>query len=117
MLRLRRLMKSFGYARRGLVKVAKEEQNFRLELLAGLAVVVLGLYLRISYQDWAILILAIGLVLCLEIVNTVAELISDAVQPKLSQYAKHIKDIVAAGVLVAAGVAAVVGVTVFSHYF
>ncbi len=116
LMRLRRLTKSFVYASRGLVKVMREEQNFRVELLVALAVLMLAYVLQVAYQDWAILILAIALVLCLEIVNTVAELISDAVQPKLSHYAKNIKDVIAAGVLVAAMGAAIVGVVVFSQY-
>jgi len=114
--RLPRLLKSFVYAKKGLFKVIREEQNFRLELLAGLVVLFLAVLVKVSYSDFAILCLAIGLVLCLEIVNTVAELISDAVQPKLSHYAKDIKDVVASGVLLASMTAVIIGVVVFSHY-
>jgi len=113
---LGRLRKSFVYASRGLLKVVREEQNFRVELIVAIGVVVLAYELEVTYQDWAILLLAIALVLCLEIVNTVAELISDAVQPKLSHYAKNIKDVVAGGVLVASIAAGIVGIVVFSHY-
>ncbi len=116
MIKWRKLLKSFVYARKGLFKVIHEEQNFRLELTAGVVVLFLATLLRVSYSDLAILILAIGLVLCLEIVNTVAELISDAVQPKLSHYAKNIKDVVASGVLLASIAAVIVGVVIFSHY-
>lgn len=112
----RRWWKSVHYARRGLAKVVKEEQNFRIELAVGALVLVLAAYLRVNYQDLVSLIMVIALVLCLEIVNTVAELISDAVQPKLSQYARYIKDVVAAGVLLAALAAAMVGLIIFAKY-
>jgi diacylglycerol kinase len=112
----KRLSKSFVYASRGLTKVVREEQNFRLELLAGFLVLILALVLQVTRQELAILILAIGLVLCLEIVNSVAELISDAIRPKLDHYAKTIKDVVASGVLLASITALIIGIVIFSQY-
>jgi len=112
----RRLIKSFVYASRGFVKVVREEQNFRVELMAGLLILIAALLIRVTAIELAILILAIGLVLCLEIVNSVAELISDAIKPKLDHYAKTIKDVVASGVLMASITALIVGLVIFGRY-
>jgi len=74
------------------------------------------MYVKVTNTELAILTMVIGLVLCLEIVNSVAELISDAIRPKLDHYAKTIKDVVASGVLLAAITAAIVGLIIFSKY-
>lgn len=112
----RRLIKSFIYARRGFIKVLREEQNFRIELIVGLVVLILAIVIRVTATELAILVLAIGLVLCLEIVNSVAELISDAVRPKIDHYAKTIKDVIASGVLLASITAFIVGLVIFGQY-
>jgi diacylglycerol kinase len=117
MISLRRLVKSFIYAGRGLVKVIKEEQNFKIELFAGLLAMVAAVVLRVSALALAILILVIGLVLIMEIINSAIEAVSDALKPKLDNYVKRIKDIVAAGVMVSALTALAVGYFIFSQYF
>jgi len=114
MIRAKRLFKSFTYACRGLGKVFKEEQNFKIEIIAGVVVLALAIYFRFSYLDLAILVLVIGLVLLAEVVNSVVELISDILKPKLDYYVKKIKDMVAAAVLVASFTALIVGVIIFA---
>lgn len=116
MIRVKRLGRSFQYAFRGLLKVAKEEQNFQVELIALVLVALLALVLRVSYTDWAILIIVSALVLVMEIINSAIEAISDALKPKLDNYVKRIKDIVAAGVMVTALGAVIVGIIIFSQY-
>lgn len=117
MIRLTRLLKSFVYAGRGLFKIFREEQNFRLEIIAALLVGALAVLVGVSWLEAAILVLACGLVLVMEIVNSAVEAISDSLKPRLDNYVKRIKDIVAAGVLVAALVAVLVGGLIFSRYF
>ena len=117
LIRWKRLSQSFVYATKGLKKVLKEEQNFRIELFIGAIVLLVAVVIPVSISDLAILVLVIALVLCLEIVNSVAELISDAVRPKLDYYAKAIKDVVAAGVLLASVTSIVIGVLIFGKYF
>lgn len=116
MIRIKRLAKSFQYAGRGLFKVVKEEQNFRVELLAATAVIILALMVKVSHLELIILILVSAQVLIMEIVNSAIEAISDALKPKLDIYVKRIKDIVAAGVMVAAITAVIVGLIIFSQY-
>ncbi|KKR15160.1 MAG: Diacylglycerol kinase [Candidatus Falkowbacteria bacterium GW2011_GWA2_39_24] len=117
MIRFRRLFKSFIYASRGLWQVIKEEQNFKIELLAALVVMVLAWWSNFNYLEWAILAIVIGLVLLMEVVNSVVELISDVLRPKLDHYIKTIKDMVATAVMLASLLAIVVGLILFSHHW
>jgi len=104
---------SFRAAFRGLFFACGSQINFRIHLAAMVAVVSAGFYFRVSVSDWCALTLAIGLVLSAELLNTAIELLVDHVSPEFSVFAGRIKDISAAGVLVAAAAALVVGALVF----
>ena len=116
MIKIKRLFRSFQYASRGLAKVIKEEQNFKVELIFAVLVLGVAMFLKVGYLDLVALILVISLVLVMEIVNSAIEAVSDALKPKLDIYVKQIKDIVAAGVMVAAITAVLVGLIIFSKY-
>lgn len=105
-----RLGKSFMYASRGLAKAWREEANFRIESIATIIVFILAFWLELDGIRLSILALTCGLVLALELVNTMIEQISDVLKPRLDLYVKHIKDLSAAAVLVAAITAIVVAV-------
>lgn len=112
-MKIPRIVKSFMYAARGLGKAWREEANFRIEASATLLVAVAAWMFHLSWQECAILALACGLVLALELVNTMIEQISDVLKPRLDQYIRHIKDISAAAVLVASLFAIIVGLCLF----
>jgi undecaprenol kinase/diacylglycerol kinase (ATP) len=78
-------------------------------VLAGAACIVLG----IGRVDVLMVVLAIAGVLLAEVVNTVAEALTDLLEPKLNPVAKVIKDVAAAGVLLSAGFSVLIGVLVF----
>lgn len=113
MLSSRRLLKSFRYARHGLWRVAKEEQNFAMELIIGISAIILAILLKFALLEWAILSLTIGFVLIAELLNSAVERISDLLKPRLDIYVKEIKDIMAAAVFLAAGLAIIVGLILF----
>jgi len=117
MVSFKRLIKSFGYAGRGLAKVFKEEQNFKIEVLAAFVVILVALTIEVSLVELTVLILAIGLVLVMEVINSAVEAISDVLKPKLDNYVKRIKDIVAAGVMLSALTALAIGCLIFGQYF
>lgn len=116
MIRIRRLFKSFKYAFRGLFKVFHEEQNLKIQSLAGLVIILLGLYFKISRLEWIILILVIGIVILMEIVNSSIERITDVLKPRINGYVKEIKDIMAAAVMLASMIAIIVGIIIFAPY-
>jgi len=116
MIQLHRLFKSFGYALKGLFKTFREEQNLRIQSVASLAVIALGLYFAISRLEWVLLSLAIALVLIVEIINSAVERVTDVLKPRINSYVKEIKDIMAAAVLLSSIAAAIIGCLVFAPY-
>lgn len=107
---------SFRYAFRGLHHTFNTQQSFRIQILATIAVVVAMLVLEVSKRDAILLIILIGLVLILELVNTVVEHLTDLVNSKLLPVAKVVKDAMAAAVLFASLVAFIVGTMIFWPY-
>jgi len=116
MIRLGRLLKSYSYAVRGLFKTFREEQNLKIQIIASLVVLILGIYFSISRIEWAILTLVICLVLTAEITNSAIERITDVLKPRINTYVKEIKDIMAAAVLLSSIAAIIVGVIIFFPY-
>ena len=117
MISIVRLVKSFVYASRGLGRIIKEEQNFKIELLVAVVVIILAWWAKFNYIEWAILAIVIGLVLIMEVINSVIELISDVLKPKLDHYVKEIKDMVATAVLLASLLAVIVGLILFYNHW
>ena len=116
MVNIKRLIKSFHYALRGLFKTIREEQNLHIQLSAGLLVVLLALYFRVTLIEWAILILIIGLVIITEIINSAVERTTDVLKPRINGYVKEIKDIMAAAVMLASIIAVLAGLIIFLPY-
>lgn len=103
------LLASFRFASAGLWDVVRTQRNFRIHLGVTAVVIVMGLWLGVSRQEWASLLLSIGRVLVAEIFNTGAEALVDLTSPTYHPLAKRVKDLAAGAVLLSAGVAVVVG--------
>jgi diacylglycerol kinase len=76
------------------------------------AVLLLGLWLHITRQEWAILILTMMAVWMAEFMNTALEAVVDMAMPDLHPLAKVAKDIAAAAVLVGAIGAVLIGLLI-----
>ncbi|HIE39328.1 MAG TPA: diacylglycerol kinase family protein [Anaerolineales bacterium] len=111
-MRSRDLVESFRYAFAGLGYALRTQRNTRIHLTIAAFVVVLGLWLRLSLTQWAVLALTIGFVLVGEMLNTVAETLVDLVSPGYHPLAKVIKDVTAGAVLLTAIISVVVGLLV-----
>ena len=107
------LVKSFGHAFNGLIILFKEEYNARIHLLAAIAVVIAGFIFEISTTEWIVIIFAIGFVLAMEAINSSIEGLADFVSPEKHEMIKKIKDLSAAGVLISALTALIIGLIVF----
>jgi len=116
MARIKRLINSFKYAIRGLKKVFKEEQNFRIHVLFTLAVVLLSYYFQIPLWQFIIIIMLIALVLILEVINSIIERLIDMLKPRIHQYVMDIKDMAAALVFLGALTAVIIGLIIFLPY-
>ncbi len=107
------LLRSFGYAFQGVAACLLRERNFRIHTLAGALAIAMGAYCQLSGTQWAVLLLAIALVLCCEAVNTAVEAAVDLVSPGEHPLAKLAKDCAAGAVLLAAAGSVGVGFCLF----
>ncbi|MGA9533856.1 MAG: diacylglycerol kinase family protein [Anaerolineales bacterium] len=103
---------SFRHAFAGWWYVLRTQRNAWIHAIATLAVVALAIFLGIPWADWASLLLAIGMVWLAEFINSALEAIVDLASPELHPLAKVGKDVGAAAVLIAAGVAVLVGIVI-----
>lgn len=118
MIHFGRLFLSFRNAFRGIAVVVREEQSFRIQAAVGVLVVAAGFAFRVRAWEWIVLLLLIGVVLGLELLNSILERLVDALKPRLHPVAKDVKDMMAAVVFIASFLSALVGVSVFwPHVF
>ena len=107
-----RTVRSFGYAGAGLAYLVRTQPNFRVHLFATVLVIAVAVGFGVTPVEFAALVLAIGLVVVAEAFNTALEAVVDLASPSVHPLARIAKDVAAAGVLMAAGVAAIVGLVV-----
>ena len=112
----KKLFKSFRHAFRGLKYALKNEQNFQLEVLGGVFVVVLMCLFPTSGLEKIALFIVIFAVLVIELINTIFERVVDMLKPRVHPYAQVVKDIMAAAVLLSSIGALIVGVGIFYPY-
>lgn len=109
-------IRSFGFAFRGLGFMLRTQHNAWIHMAITVAVIAAGLWVKLSFYDWRWIVFAIGFVWVAEIVNTAFEHLCDVVQPEFHVSVKAAKDVAAGAVLVAACVAALIGLLVFLPY-
>ncbi|QHL88139.1 diacylglycerol kinase family protein [Nibribacter ruber] len=113
---IRQRANSFGYAVKGIAAAFRSEVNLRWHVLSAGLVVALGLYVRLTTVEWALVCAAIGLVWMAELFNTAIEVVVNLVSPDRHPLAGKAKDIAAGAVLIASLTAAAVGLLVFWPY-
>jgi len=104
---------SFRNAINGLSYIFRREKNFMIHLIIASIAILIAFWLSISSVEWCILLFATGLVLCFEILNTAVERTADLYSKEHNPLIGRIKDISAAGVLLAAFFAALIGAIIF----
>ncbi|MDF9831048.1 diacylglycerol kinase family protein [Parabacteroides sp. PF5-6] len=109
----RKRLNSFKYAFRGIARLFTHEPNSWIHLFATVCVLIAGWWLRIAAWEWVAVVGVIGLVLAAEAFNSAIEALGDAVSEAPNEYIKQAKDLAAGAVLLAAIMAAVVGLIVF----
>ncbi len=114
---LRKFFKSFDHALNGLKYALRNEQNFQLEVVIGVFVILLMFIFDIRGWEKVALFLVIFSVLVMELINTIFERVVDILRPRVHPYAQLIKDIMAAAVLLASVGAVVIGTIIFYPYF
>ncbi|MEA3029738.1 MAG: undecaprenol kinase [Sphingomonadales bacterium] len=98
-----------GFALAGIRIVFRREQSFRIQCLLGLVAAAVTAALRPGWAWAALVALAVGLVLALELINGALEYLIDRVHPEIHDEIKHAKDAAAGAVLVGSFFGALVG--------
>ena len=106
-------MRSFGYAFEGLAVMLRTQPNFVIHGCAAIIAVGVGLLLRLSPPELALIVLTVALVLVLECVNTALESLADVASPDFHPLIKRAKDISAGAVLIAAIASVAVALLLF----
>jgi diacylglycerol kinase len=105
-------IQSFQYAFAGLWYTLKTQRNAQIHLIAALIVFGLGVWLNLTFSEWAIISLTVGFVITTEMLNTVAESAMDYTTLDFDPQVKIIKDVAAGAVLVAAVTSVLVGLLI-----
>jgi diacylglycerol kinase (ATP) len=109
---IRSRIRSFKHAFSGLWFVIRTQKNAWIHSLATILVISLAQWLSLTPQDWAILILTIGMVWTSEFINTALEAVVDLASPQKHPLAKVGKDVGAAAVLISAISAVLIGLLI-----
>lgn len=105
--------RGFSYAFSGLSYAFKSQLNFKVHIFVAFLVGIFGCWLSLSANEWLWIIVAIGMVLVTELLNTAIEVLVDLVSPEIHPKAKIIKDVAAGAVLIMAITAAIIGMIIF----
>ncbi|HAX71096.1 MAG TPA: diacylglycerol kinase family protein [Anaerolineales bacterium] len=105
-------IQSFRHAFRGWFYALRTQRNAWIHSAIATIVFILGIWLRLSPLDWAIIILTIAMVFAAEFMNTAIEAVVDLASPETHPLAKIAKDVGAASVLVAALAAILIGLLI-----
>ena len=112
----RKFKRSVSHAIDGFTYAIRRERNFQIELVIAAIVIILIFALDVKSWEAIVLILMIMWVLVAELTNTVLERVVDILKPRIHPYARLIKDLMAAVVMISAIVAIAIGVIIFYPY-
>lgn len=107
------IWKAFECAFSGMYYFFLYERNGKIHLAATIVVVILAVGLHLPATQWALLLLCIGIVICLEMVNCAIENLCNHVQEEFHPVIKIVKDVSAGAVLGASIISAVIAAIIF----
>lgn len=105
-------LQSFQCAFAGIWYTVRTQRNAQIHVTIALFILILGLWLRLTLTEWAILALTTGFVFVAEMINTVAETAMDYATTDFHPQVKIVKDVAAGAVLTAAITAVIVGLLI-----
>lgn len=104
-------------ALKGITHFFATERNGQVQLLITIIVISMSFLFNITAFEWMLVILLCGLVMTIEMVNTITEKICDRITTDYDERIKVIKDLAAGAVLFIAIFAGVIGLIIFVPYF
>lgn len=100
----------------GIVHFFLTERNGKIQFIIAIIVVFTSFILKISKNDWIIILWTIAGVFAFEMMNTAVEKIGDRISLEYDEKIKFIKDIAAGAVLVICICATIIGSIIFFPY-
>ncbi len=111
-----RFLQSFVFAFQGVRYTLRTQFNMRVHLSLAILAIAMGIWLDISPVEFAMIFIAITLVIVSEMVNTVIEACVDLVTREYHPLAKVAKDVAAGVVLVNAVLSLIIAAFVFGPH-
>jgi len=106
-------IRSVGFAFKGALILIKTEASIKIQVFITMLMTAAGFYFEISNTEWVLQILAIGLVLGIEGLNTAIEKLADYIQPEFDHRIGFIKDISAGAVMLVSIAASIIGLIIY----
>lgn len=110
----KRFLMSFKNSWDGLAYSYKNEQSLWIHGVCTIFCILFGLALNISFTEWAIILIALGVTLGMELVNTAIEAAVDLVTLEIHPLAKIAKDCGSAATFIMSMISVVIGLIIFA---
>ncbi len=110
-------LRSLKFAFKGAFLLLSTEHSIMVQFTLGIAVTILGFVMDISSAEWMFQLLAVGMILVAESLNTTIEKLCDFVHPDYHKRIGFIKDISAGAAVFAALIAIIIGLIIYVPKF
>ena len=112
----KRFVNSFKNSFAGLAYAYRYEQSLWLHAAGTIAAIVLGILLHITFKEWAVIVIALVVVLSNELLNTAIEATVDLVTEEIHPLAKIAKDCGSAATFVSTIMAIIISLFIYIPY-
>lgn len=106
-------IRSIKYAAKGFWILITSEHSIIAQTSIAIIMTIIGFLMQISATEWLFQIIAFGIILVAESLNTAIEKMADFIHPEYHKQIGHIKDISAGAVFFAAIIAVIVGLIIY----
>lgn len=110
---MKKQLNNFKYCFDGMIYALTNEQSMMSHFIIAFLTIILGFIVKLSRNEWFLVILLIALVIALEFINTAIEAVCDMVMPDIHPLAKIAKDTSSAAVFVMAMAALIIGLLIY----
>jgi diacylglycerol kinase (ATP) len=108
--------RSIRFALRGMRSMLASQHNAWIHAAASIVIIAAGIFCRLDRIEWCFIVIAIMAVWAAEAMNTALEFLCDVASPEFHPLVEKAKDVAAAGVLIVAIGAIVIGLLVLGPH-
>jgi diacylglycerol kinase (ATP) len=109
--------KSVKYAAKGFWILVTTENSIIVQVIISIIMTVLGFIMNLTATEWMFQVIAIGLVLVAESLNTAIEKVADFIHPDYHDKIGRLKDVSAGAAFFAAIIAIIIGFIIYIPKF